>query len=139
MKKILVTILAAMTMTIACQAAFAADVKVGCVDTGRVLSSYSAYSSAQRQLAQLAQRKETTAREAYEKEKDEKKKAQIIQKMQKEMAQEEEKLLKPVLKTVNNTVERVAKQKGVTVVVNKSIVYYGGTDITSDVIAALKR
>ena len=59
--------------------------------------------------------------------------------MQKEMAQEEEKVMKPILKTVNDAVQKVAKQKGITVVVNKSLVYYGGTDLTSEVIAAVKR
>ncbi len=138
MKKTVAAILAVFAMLAAGQAAFA-DVKVGCVDGDKVLREYPKFVAAQRQLAQVGQSKETVARAAFDKEKNESKKNQIVQNMQKEMAQEEEKLMKPVLKTVNDTVQRVARQKGITVVVNKSIVYYGGTDITNDVIAALKR
>lgn len=138
MKKTVVAILAILTMLAAGQAAFA-DAKVGCVDGDRVLREYPKFVAAQRQLAQVGQSKESAARAAFDKEKDENKKNQIVLNMQKDMAKEEEKLMKPILKTVNDTVQRVARQKGIAVVVNKSIVYYGGTDITNDVIAALKR
>ena len=37
-----------------------------------------------------------------------------------------------------SNIAKVAKKKGVTIVVNKALVYYGGTDLTQDVINALK-
>ena len=69
----------------------------------------------------------------------EKKKAQIVQNLQLEMRQEESKLMSPVLKEVNDTISKVAKAQGVTIVLNKVLVYYGGVDLTRDVITALKR
>lgn len=139
MKKTLVGAVLALATIFAAQSAFAADAKVGYVDGDRVLSQYPKFVAAQKQLAQTAERKEASAQAAFQKEKDENKKAQIYQKFQNEMAQEEEKVMRPILTTVNQTVQKVAKQKGMTVVVNKGIVYYGGTDITADVVSALKR
>ena len=55
------------------------------------------------------------------------------------MREEEAKLMNPVLKEVNDTIAKVAKQKGVTIVVNKALVYYGGIDLTQDVVNALKK
>lgn len=139
MKKTLVIALLVLTALFATQAAFAADAKLGYVDGDRVLAQYPKFMAAQKQLAQTAERKEASAHAAFEKEKDEKKKEQIVQNLQREMAQEEEKVMRPILKTVNETVQKVAKQKGISVVVNKNLVYYGGTDLTADVVAALKR
>ena len=47
--------------------------------------------------------------------------------------------MSPVLKEVNDTISKVAKAQGVTIVLNKVLVYYGGVDLTRDVITALKR
>ena len=54
------------------------------------------------------------------------------------MRETESKIMTPILKEVNETIAKVAKKKGVTIVVNKALVYYGGTDLTQDVINALK-
>ena len=67
------------------------------------------------------------------------KKSEIVQNLQFEMREEEAKLMNPVLKEVNDTIAKVAKQKGVTIVVNKALVYYGGIDLTQDVVNALKK
>jgi len=139
MKKTLIAALLTITAIFAAQAAFAADAKLGYVDGDKILAQYPKFMAAQKQLAQTAERKEASAHAAFEKEKDENKKAQIVQNLQKELAQEEEKVMRPILKTVNDTVQKVAQQKGVSVVVNKGLVYYGGTDLTADVVSALKR
>ena len=68
-----------------------------------------------------------------------KKKSEIVQNLQFEMREEEAKLMNPVLKEVNDTIAKVAKQKSVTIVVNKALVYYGGIDLTQDVVNALKK
>lgn len=139
MKKTLIaTLLVAATMFVA-QAAFAADAKLGYVDGDKVLAQYPKFMAAQKQLAQTAERKEASAHAAFNKEKDKKKQEQIVLNLQREMAQEEEKVMRPIMKTVNETVQRVAKQKGISVVVNKALVYYGGTDLTADVVSALRR
>ena len=118
---------------------YAADDTVGYVDDMGVLQQFSKFQQAQKQLDELGKKKSNAAKAAFDKESDEKKKSTIVQNLQLEMREEEAKLMNPVLKEVNETIEKVAKQKGVTVVVNKALVYYGGIDLTQDVVNALKK
>ncbi len=118
---------------------YAADDKVGYVDDMGVLQQFSKVQQAQKQLDELGKKKSNAAKAAFDKESDEKKKSTIVQNLQLEMREEEAKLMNPVLKEVNDTIAKVAKQKGVTIVVNKVLVYYGGIDLTQDVINALKK
>jgi len=119
--------------------AFAAAEKVGFLDEAYVLSQYDKFRQAQEQFEQIGRRKSETAKAAFDKETDETKKARIVQNMQLEMREEEAKLLSPVFQELNRIVEKVAKSKGVTIVVNKGLVFYGGLDLTNDVITELKR
>jgi len=79
------------------------------------------------------------AKAAFDKETDDKKKAVIVENLQLDMRNEEAKLMTPILKEVNNVIAKVAKAKGITIVLNKGLVIYGGIDITNDVVTALKR
>ena len=112
---------------------------VGYVDDMGVLQQFSKFQQAQKQLDELGKKKSNAAKAAFDKESDEKKKSEIVQNLQFEMREEEAKLMNPVLKEVNDTIAKVAKQKGVTIVVNKALVYYGGIDLTQDVVNALKK
>lgn len=139
MKKFAVIMVAVMAMFVFGATAFAADEKVGFVDDMAILQQFSKFKQAQQQLETISKKKSDAAKAAFDKETDEKKKAQIVQGLQLEMRQEESKLMSPVLKEVNDTISKVAKAKGITIVLNKVLVYYGGTDLTQDVITALKR
>ncbi len=139
MKKFAVIMVAVMAMFVFGATAFAADEKVGFVDDMAILQQFSKFKQAQQQLETISKKKSDAAKAAFDKETDEKKKAQIVQGLQLEMRQEESKLMSPVLKEVNDTISKVAKTKGVTIVLNKVLVYYGGIDLTQDVITALKR
>ena len=46
--------------------------------------------------------------------------------------------MNPLTEDLNRTIANVAKDKGVTVVLNKILIYFGGVDITDDVVKALK-
>ncbi|WP_278549327.1 OmpH family outer membrane protein [Cloacibacillus evryensis] len=118
---------------------YAAEDKVGYVDDMGVLQQFSKFQQAQKQLDELGKKKSNTAKAAFDKESDEKKKSDIVQNLQLEMREEEAKLMNPVLKEVNDTIAKVAKQKGITIVINKALVYYGGIDLTQDVANALKK
>ena len=118
---------------------YAADDTVGYVDDMGMLQQFSKFQQAQKQLDELGKKKSNAAKAAFDKESDEKKKSEIVQNLQFEMREEEAKLMNPVLKEVNDTIAKVAKQKGVTIVVNKALVYYGGIDLTQDVVNALKK
>ena len=118
---------------------YAAEDKVGYVDDMGVLQQFSKFQQAQKQLDELGKKKSNAAKAAFDKASDEKKKSDIVQNLQLEMREEEAKLMNPVLKEVNDTIAKVAKQKGITIVINKALVYYGGIDLTQDVANALKK
>ena len=139
MKKTIVLILARVAVLVCGFAAFAADEKVGFVDDMAILQQFPKFKQAQDQLSAISKKKSDAAKAAFDKETDQKKKSQIVQNLQLEMSDEESKLMAPVLKEVNDTISKVAKTKGVTIVLNKVLVYYGGVDLTQDVITALKR
>lgn len=136
-------IVAIIVMVIAAMAfgttAFAADEKVGFVDDVLILQQFPKFKQAQQGLEAISKKKSDAAKAAFDKETDEKKKSQIVQNLQLEMREEEAKLMTPVLKEVNETISKVAKAKGVTIVLNKVLVYFGGIDLTPDVVAALKK
>ena len=44
----------------------------------------------------------------------------------------------PLLNGINDTIKKIADKKGLKVVVDKSTVIYGGTDITDEVAKALQ-
>ena len=135
---------AALLLAIAALFAFgaissAAEDQVGYVDARGVLQQFSKFQQAPKQLDELGKKKSNAAKAAFDKESDEKKKSDIVQNLQLEMREEEAKLMNPVLKEVNDTIAKVAKQKGITIVINKALVYYGGIDLTQDVANALKK
>jgi len=63
---------------------------------------------------------------------------QIFQRYQKIVSDQQDKTLKPLVDQTRNAISKVAQQKNLILVVDRSDVIYGGTDITSDVQNALK-
>lgn len=139
MKKTVALLLAIFALFAFGAISYAAEDTLGYVDDVKVLKEYPKFQQAQKQLDELGKKKSNEAKAAFDKETDEKKKSEIVQNLQLEMREEEGKLMTPVLKEVNAIIEKVAKQKGVTIVVNKLLVYYGGVDLTDAVITELKK
>ena len=119
-------------------AAFAQDV-MGCVDPQKIMFQHPKFEEVQKQIRDGTNKKQEEAKAAIEKETDDKKKAQIFQTKRTEAANEERKLMEPIFKDINLAIRTVANAKKITVVVDKGAVFYGGTDITDDVIAELKK
>lgn len=140
MKKISVLLLAVFIMTFAAGAgtAWATD-KVGFVDETYVLSQSAKFTKAQEELNKLGQTKSAAAKVAFDKETDEKKKAQIVQQMQMELKEAENKTIPPIFAEISDIIAKVAKSKGITIVLNRRLVFYGGIDITEDVVKEIKR
>jgi outer membrane protein len=65
-------------------------------------------------------------------------KAQIYQASQKEILDKQHQLIDPVVDQTRTVISDIAHKRGLLLVVDKSNVIYGGTDITSDVTSALK-
>lgn len=53
------------------------------------------------------------------------------------LQQKQQELIEPLIKSIDDAVKKTADAKGLSVVVEKSIVVYGGQDITHDVISRL--
>jgi len=97
--------------------------------------------SQKRELAAWLQK----AQEDVKSEKDEQKKKELLQKYNSEFAQKRAEIsneytikLRALDKDINNTIIRLAKEKGYHSVISKTVVIYGGTDITEDVIKVVK-
>ena len=58
---------------------------------------------------------------------------------EKRLQQQNTDLMEPVQKQVEDAVKAIAEAKGLSVVLNKDTVVYGGTDITQDVIKKLSK
>ncbi len=69
---------------------------------------------------------------------DPKKEQQIFQNYQKTLTDQQQKVLKPLVDQTRDAMGKVAAQKHLILVVDRSDVIYGGTDITTDVQNALK-
>jgi outer membrane protein len=120
-------------------AASAAEEKVGGIDPQKVLFQHPKYEQTLEQIRSIANKKQDDAKEKIDKESDNAKKAEIFQNMRKEIAAEEQKLMQPLFNDIDQAVREVARAKQVTVVVDKTALFYGGIDITDDVVQELRR
>ena len=138
LKKILTVMTVALSALVLAGSAFAADT-VGTIDTQKVMFQHPKFQQVQRQVRDVTEKLQKDAQAAIDKESDNKKKAEIYQSKRQELAQEERKLMEPLFKEINLAMRTVANQKKLTVVMDKGVVFYGGTDITDAVIAELKK
>ena len=65
-------------------------------------------------------------------------KERYYKQLQERLGNKEKELMDPLLDEINATIKKVADKKGLKVVVDKSTVVYGGTDITDEVAKALQ-
>ncbi|MDR3322347.1 MAG: OmpH family outer membrane protein [Synergistaceae bacterium] len=141
-RKLLWVLMATLFMGVAAvsvAAAAEADEKVGGIDPQKVLFQHPKYEQTLEQIRSIANKKQDEAKEKIDKESDNAKKAEIFQNMRKEIAAEEQKLMQPLFSDIDQAVREVARKKQVTVVVDKTALFYGGVDITDDVVQELRR
>ena len=132
-------LLAAILGVLTAGAALAAEERVGGIDPQKVLFQHPKYEPTLKQIKNIADKKQNEAKVAIDKETDNNKKAEIFQNMRREIAEEEQKLMQPLFKDIDLAVRAVANAKKVTVVVDKTALFYGGIDITDDVVQELKK
>lgn len=116
----------------------AAEDKIGFIDAQRALMAHPKYEQSQKHLDEFVNKKTDEAKEAADKETDAEKRAMIIDNARRASGDEELRMMNPITADINSIIEKVAKSKGVTVVLNRVLIYYGGIDITDDVIKGLK-
>jgi outer membrane protein len=119
-------------------AIYAATDKIGFIDTQRILVAHPKYESSQKQVDDFITKKSDEARAAAEKETDPSKRMEIIDTARRESGREELRVMNPITEDINKVIETVAKSKGVTVVMERVYIFFGGIDITEDVIKGVK-
>jgi outer membrane protein len=140
-KKIVCFLVVVLTaVSLGCGAASAADEeRVGGIDPQKVLFQHPKYDQTLKQIKNIADQKQSEAKNQIDKESDNNKKAEIFQAMRQEIAAEEQKLMQPLFKEIDLAIRNVATAKKITVVVDKTALFYGGVDITDDVVQELKK
>jgi len=66
-------------------------------------------------------------------------KADYYQQTMERLQQKNEELMEPIEKSIQDAVKSVAEKKGLSVVIEKGAVVYGGQDITQDVVKQLSK
>ena len=120
-------------------AASAAVESVGVIDMYEVTNNHPKMNDAKNQIATASRQKENEAKAAADKESDQARKAQIIQQKRMELVKEQQNLMDPIYRECQQAARDVAAKQNLTLVLNKSIVLIGGTDITQDVIQQLSK
>jgi outer membrane protein len=113
--------------------------KIGVIEPQKILFQHPKFEQVTKRVQAVLDSKQNEAKSAIEKASDNKKKAEIYATKKQEAAVEEQKLMAPLFKEINLAIRTVAKAKGITVVLDKAQVFYGGVDLTEDVIQQLKK
>lgn len=113
--------------------------KIGVIDSQKIIFQHPRFEAVTKQLQKISEQKESETKLAIDKEPDQNKKAQIFSTKRSEFAQEEARLMQPIFQEAQVAVRTVARLKGVTVVIEQTAVYFGGIDITDDVVQELKK
>ena len=112
---------------------------IGVVDTSKIITPDNQDAvAAQKQLQQAGE----DTQKQFEQQSagmDDQQKQQLFQKMQGELATKRQEIFKGIKDKVDTAVSDVAKTKGLSLVVDKSVVLYGGTDITDQVAKELNK
>ncbi len=110
---------------------------VGYVEMQRALDSHPRKASSERALQEFFQAKQREFQErsksmtAFQRQ-------ELDRQLQQQIFEKRNELLGGLDKELRATVETVAKQAGVTVVLDRAVVLYGGTDLTESVIKLIK-
>ena len=118
-------------------ASAASSSNVGVVDY-RQFTTLKIYTDAEAEMQKAVQQAQQEFNEKSANMSDEEKQAYYQQTMER-LQQPNTDLMEPVQKQVEEAVKAIAEAKGLSVVLNKDTVVYGGTDITQDVIKKLSK
>ena len=119
-------------------ASAAGSSNVGVVDYRQIMSQHPDLQNANSQMQQAV----TDAQKEFEEKSagmGDQEKSDYYQQTQQRLQQKQQELLEPIQKSVEDGVKSVADAKGLSVVLDKSTVVYGGQDITQDVIKKLSK
>lgn len=110
---------------------------VGYVDIEKIFNSHPDKAQAEQKLNEEARELEEQYK-AEEKDLTEEEKKQRLAQYQSQLALREKQLINGIILKIRDTIKEVAEAKGITVVLEKKNIIYGGTDLTEDVLAKIK-
>lgn len=119
-------------------ASAASSSNVGVIDYNQVMAQHPQMQTTQQQFRQAV----TEAQQDFEArsaDMSDQEKQDYYMQTQQRLQQKNQELLEPLESSVKSAVEDVAKNRGLSVVIEKSAVVYGGQDITQDVIKKLSK
>jgi len=129
--------LAAAVVTAAGGGPIGAPFTVGYVDMQRALDAHPRKASSEEALNQFARAKAAELRRAAQG-KSTAEQANLTRRTQEEILRRRAELLAALDKDIRAAVERVARRAGVSVVLDRTVVLYGGVDLTDQVIQELR-
>lgn len=129
--------LAAAVVTAAGGGPIGAPFTVGYVDMQRALDAHPRKASSEEALNQFARAKAAELRRAAQG-KSTAEQANLARRTQEEILRRRAELLAALDKDIRAAVERVARRAGVSVVLDRTVVLYGGVDLTDQVIEELR-
>jgi len=139
-RKVAFYLVMAMVMTLLGSAtAMAAESKIGVINPQAILANHPKFRDVQMQIQKAVEQKQNEAKIAIDAESDNNKKAQIFQTKREEAAMEEKRLMDPLFKDIDLAIRTVAKAKKIDIVLDNTGVFYGGIDITNDIIQHLEK
>jgi outer membrane protein len=118
--------------------ASAASSNVGVVDSRQIFSQHPDVAGANSQMQQAV----ADAKKDFEEKSanmSDQEKSDYYQQTQQRLAQKQQELIEPIQKSIEENVKKVAEAKGLSVVLDKNAVVYGGTDITQDVVSKISK
>ncbi|OCL25628.1 hypothetical protein U472_14965 [Orenia metallireducens] len=110
--------------------------EIGYVDMQKIFANHPDKVASEEKLNQEAKRlQKQLEEEAKNMTKEERQ--ELLQKYQQQLNTLERELVAKVMEDINSKVIEIAKEKGITVVVDKPVVIYGGYDLTDEVLSRL--
>lgn len=111
---------------------------VGWVDQSQI-DQLDQFKKAQSQFVQFGEDQRKAAQAKLKNAKTDADRNKIYADYQKAMDDKRKEVVQPLVDQTRSAIEGVAKKKGLLLVIDRSNLIYGGTDVTSDVVAALKK
>ena len=119
-------------------ASAASSSNVGVIDYQQVMAAHPDIQKLQEQMEAAV----NDIRKEYEEKSagmNDQEKADYYRQCQERLAQKQQELLDPIRTAVDAAIKKVADKKGLSVVIDKMAVIYGGQDITQDVVSEIKK
>ena len=138
-RKYLSVIMLALVCVVAVTGAAVAAEKIAIIDPQKVLFNHPKFQDTQKQIQAMMDKKQQETKMAMETAKGEEEQRRIFMQKRQEAAIEDQKMMEGLFKDIDMAIRVVAQAKGFTLVLDKNQVFFGGVDITNDVILELNK